>query len=249
MIQSFRSTEKGNCIKGMLIGCALVGVIVAMVMLGTYIYLKKHGAEFFSGLMGDFLNRALAQSTLSEEQQKAIQDQFDRVTEKFKAGEINEEHLTRFGDAFADGDLFHLMILEYVEEKWIPDSGLTEEQKANGALEIQRTKRGLAEGTFTRDQIVYIQKALPMETDAYGNEQLVQEPTDKQLSDLIGDLKIVNDEAEIPEGEYRVDYANYVREMVDEILGEETAPIDITPATGEVMSATADLPSASPAFE
>ncbi len=246
MTLPFKQSEKGNCIKVMLIGCGLMVVLIGMVMVGTYYYLKNHGAEFFSDLMTGFIDTALYESGLPEEDQEKIKEQVARVTDKLKAGEITEEHLTRFSDVFGDGDLFYLFLFEAVEHKSIPESTLSQEEKEDAVRVIHRTKRGLIEGSFTPDQLIYIQKAIPMETDNYGNEQPVENPTDEQLSDLVGDLQIVNDQAEIPEGDYKIDYVNYVRDLVDEILGEESATIVIPDASGEIKSATGVVSPASP---
>lgn len=199
-------------------GCFLVALLVAMVMLGTYFYMKQHRTEVFSGYLTDFVERKLDESQLSEEESTAIKQEMSRLTEKYMAEEIGEADLLRFTDAFGEGEVFLAFALRKVERDWLPDSPLGEEEKTKAAGLLRQTRRGLIDGHWDVEQVVFIEKAIPLEEDGWGGMQLVEAPTDDQIRSLVGDLEVIMEQAALPEGEGEPDYVSFTQRLVERIL-------------------------------
>lgn len=210
--------QRGSCIQALLGGCLLVALLVAMVMLGTYFYMKQHRTEVFSGYLTDFVERKLDESQLSEEESTAIKQEMSRLTEKYMAEEIGEADLLRFTDAFGEGEVFLAFALRKVERDWLPDSPLSREEKTKAAGLLRQTRRGLIDGHWDVEQVVFIEKAIPLEEDGWGGMQLVEAPSDQQIRSLVGDLEVMVEQAALPEGEGEPDYVAFTQRLVDRIL-------------------------------
>ena len=212
--------QGGGGTNAVLIVLAVVGLTILLMcggLVGLAYYAYVNARQFGADLSRKVIVDVVEQSELQEKDKRVVVAQVDRVAEAYKAGRISLEDVGRVMQELAESPLFVTAMVEAVEAQYVAPSGLSEEEKAEARLTLERVARGVYEETIPPESL---DPALdPISTkDAQGNRQLKDRITDAELRDFLARSKQIADEAQVPEEPFQIDIAQEFKKAVDRAL-------------------------------
>jgi hypothetical protein len=156
-------------------------------------------------------------SDLEEEEKQAIIAQVNRVVDQYQSGKITTEDLGRIMEELAESPLMGAILIRSVEVKYIEPSGLSEEEKADARVTLQRVLRGMYEEKLKPDDIEAAMELVSYET-ANGQRQLKDRVSDEELRAFLQECKLQADEAEVPDEPYEVQISEELKRAIDRAL-------------------------------
>jgi len=159
------------------------------------------------------------ESELDEEEKQAIVAQVDRVVDKYKSGEISTEDLGRIMEELAESPLIGVIMVYSIEAKYVVPSGLSDEEKEQARVTLQRVLRGVYEEKIDPSEIEPLMEHMTNEMPD-GTQQMKESVTDQELRDFLAECKKKADEAEVPDEPFEVKISEEFRRAVDSALGE-----------------------------
>lgn len=188
--------------------------------LGVVGYMQ--GKQWATQLARTMIQSTIDESDLPDAEKEAIREQVDRVAMAYEEGAISLEELGQIMEELMQSDIWGLILVYGIEEKYLEPSGLSEEEKAAGRLAIDRILRGSIEGTIDD---ATLQSFSDHFTESRGSDpdvkQLKDKLTDEELRAVILEAETLADELEIPAEPYDVSISDQIREVVDQALGLE----------------------------
>jgi hypothetical protein len=208
------SGNRGGILKILLIVFAVIAVIV----IGCGIYVATH----WKGWAADFANTATAEiikeSGLPQDQQNAILAEVDRLGDDFRNGRIDTEGIARVAKAVAESPLLPLGGVQMARTKYIEPSDMTEKEKAEATLSLQRFARGVFEKKIQPNEIDDVIKPIT-ELKENGRWQLKDNPTRMEVDQFVANAKARADDAKIPEEPFEVNVAEELKKAIRSAAG------------------------------
>lgn len=213
-------TEKGNFLWYCLGGCLIMMLlaVIALGILGYVVY--TNGKAIAVNTIRAGAVQMVNESELTDEDKRQITAQIDRVANDFKAGKITLEQVGEIFEELGQSPLLAIGMVYVIEQKYVTPSGLSEEEKAEAKLTLQRAARGLHEGEIAQYEIE--EAAAPiMSTGPNGEQQLKDSVTDEELREFLANLKTLVDDYEIPAEEFKVEIGDEFRKAVDRVYDQQ----------------------------
>jgi hypothetical protein len=208
------SGNRGGILKILLIVFAVIAVIV----IGCGIYVATH----WKGWAADFANTATAEiikeSGLPQDQQNAILAEVDRLGDDFRNGRIDTEGIARVAKAVAESPLLPLGGVQMARTKYIEPSDMTEKEKAEATLSLQRFARGVFEKKIQPNEIDDVIKPIT-ELKENGRWQLKDNPTRMEVDQFVANAKARADDAKIPQEPFEVNVAEELKKAIRSAAG------------------------------
>ncbi len=206
---------------GWLLGCGIsLGVVLLLfVACSVTVWMNK---EKLMGAGVEMLGHAAIDgSTLPQDQKDALKLRVTAMKTEFVAGNLTLEELETFGNALADSPLLFAGGIQVAKDVHLVSSGLSVEEKAQGAVQLNRVARGLFEGAID----VVDARAL-LEVIGTTNGSGEWEPkeqgqvTDEELRAMIEQAQALADDAGVATDEdWTIDFAAQFDALVEETLG------------------------------
>ncbi len=199
----------------------LIMLVLFAVACGGCVYAVYYVTVNAKAMLADAIREALIQSIqdseLRDEDKTVIIAQANRVTDEFKAGRITVEDLTTILQNLGESPLISLGVVYVIEEKYVKPSGLSQEEKDEAKLSLQRAARGVFEKKISQQDLEAVSDQIS-DVDADGNRQLKESISDEELRTFLADLKQLADDAEIPEEPFEVNIGDEFKKAVDKSL-------------------------------
>lgn len=209
--------KRGCGCLGCFLGC--LGVIVILAILGAIgaYYVAQKAPDF----VRDTIAKGVEESDLKPEDKQMVMQQVDRLVEGYKEGKVDLQGLGTFAEDFVQSPLMDLLIAFGAKVKYIDESGLTPEEKAEAERTLQRVARGVIEDKISQDELDIALNHISNEVGQ--SRQFKEEVTDEELRAFLKECKRLADEAMIPDEEMQVDIGGELKKLVDKALGEAPA--------------------------
>jgi hypothetical protein len=136
------------------------------------------------------------------------------------------EQLGRIMEQIVESPLVPSLLVGAVEEKYLNDSGLTEEEKTDARATLRRFIQGAMQEQISDEEVDAVMVHIA-DRQPDGNWKLRDSVTDDQLRAFLADAKAKADEVGIPEDVEEVDPSDELRKIIDTALA---APGDAAPA-------------------
>lgn len=204
---------------GCLIGCLVTFVLGVGLCAGVVWYVMSHAKAIASNMARGIIVNAVENSELDEEEKQAIIAQVDRVADKYKSGEISTEDLGRIMEELAESPLVGAIMIYSIEAKYVVPSGLSDEEKLQARVTLQRVLRGVCEETIDPKELDPLMEHVTIEMPD-GSRQLKETVTDQELREFLAECKRKADEAEVPDEPFEVKISEEFRRAVDKALSK-----------------------------
>ncbi len=202
---------------GCFIGCGIFLVASMLICGGVGLYVYMNAKSWATDAVTSIVKEGIKGSEMREEDKTATIAEIDRVADGFKAGKITMEELGKIMEGLTESPLMSILMVYGMQEQYIENSGLTDEEKAAAKLTLQRVARGVVEKKITSSDL---DPALShvMETGPEGQKTAKESITDEDLRQCVAELKTLADDKQIAEGEFVLDVAKELRRVVDEAV-------------------------------
>lgn len=210
------------------IGCLLL-VLLTVVGggLGAW-YVYKNARRVLAELGREMAVQVIQDAGMSKEQQKAFILQVDRLTNAVKEGQLGAKDFEMFAEKFAESPLLPMAVVGMAERQYIRNSGLSDEEKAEGAKALNRFTNGAFEKDesgkrkISKAEVDEVLDLITIKKTGDGeNRELKKSLTDEEVRALIAKAKAKADAAGIPAEVPEIDPADEFRKLVDEILSKK----------------------------
>src|SRR5262245_35453683 len=128
------SGNRGGVVKVLLI---IFGVLFLCVVIGG-IYIAMHMKEWAADFAKLAAQELIKESGLPEDQRTAILGEIQQLADDYKSGKISTEELTRVAKTIGESPLIPLAGVQVARHKYIDPSDMTEQEKADAILAVQR---------------------------------------------------------------------------------------------------------------
>lgn len=208
------------------IGC--LAIIIIVVLIGAYIIWN------YKNMVATRLRTIVAQvvekSDLPDDQKNQIKQYGEQLANDIQSGKITMPQLGAVAKELEQGPVFPLAMLHAAQITFVRKSDLSDEQKADADLALQRYSRGIVERTIQRDQVDETLSQI-QEQDKKGNRKLKTTLSTEELETLIAQVKQQADDAGVPNESYQVNLAHEVRIAIDRAMAPPTTTQPTQPAT------------------
>ena len=208
----------------------LVCVIMFLLLIGTIVFM---GVMFKDRMIAATVNiglhTVLTQTPLPDEQKKRIVHQTDRLYGAFLANEIELEDLTIVAEHLLQGPVIAVGTVHFIMNNYIDESDLEDAKKADAKLQIGRLTKAVMD---EKCKVELIQPMInlamnpvdpekPVDPNMAADQLLKEKLTTEEMKEAIALAKKLADDAGVENKLYQFDLAKYVRQAVDELLGQE----------------------------
>lgn len=202
---------------GCFAGCMVAFLVMVLIVVLAGYWLSQNWRGLAGTVAAQAIEGMIDQSQLPEQQKVELKAQVRRVTDGFREGTISDEQLQRVVEGFLKSPLMSVLLVEAVEAKYFPSSGLSDEEKAAGRQALGRFSSGLMNEQIEQQAIDQVIAPIA-DRDTEGNWQLRDQVTDDQLRAFLDGAKAKADEAGVPEELEPIDPSDELKKIIDEAL-------------------------------
>lgn len=226
-----RQTRRGNW----LIGCGVALAVVLLLLIGAGVFIAVKWRDFAADGMSGGMTKLIAEMPIDDAEKAETQLVVDDFIERFRTGAISLEQLGRVIEQVAESPVLPAGVAMGVGNAYFKDSGLSEQEKADGRLQLTRLAYGLADETVDTNELRVILAPLradPSDTeviqfDIQGQNIRMKVPentTDDELREFIAAVKASADSNGLPEAPPPFDLSGELDAAIKRALDEEAAP-------------------------
>lgn len=203
------SGNRGGVVKVLLI---IFGVLFLCVVLGG-IYIAIHMKEWAADYAKLAAQEVIKDSGLPDDQRKAILAEIQQLADDYKTGKISTQELSRVAKTIGQSPLIPLAGVQVARHKYIEPSDMTEKEKADAILALQRVARGVYEKKISKDEVDEITKPIA-DLRRDGHWTLKENPSRMELDQFIANAKAHADAAMIPNEPFDLDIAEELKKAI-----------------------------------
>lgn len=207
-----------GCLKGCLI--ALVVVIVLIVILVVVVW--KNWRSWTAMGITQGVQTAMAESGLPDEEKAEVMEQVNRIADAIQDEQLTMEQMGQLGTRLMESPLIPSILVAGVESKYLDESGLSDEEKAETRVTLHRFIQGAMQEQIAQEEVDAVM-AHVADLQPDGNWKLRDQVSDDELRAFISDAKTRADAAGVPEEVEEVDPSDELRKIIDGALAE---PVD-----------------------
>ncbi len=206
---------------GCLIGCLVVlGLGVLVAVLGG-VWIANNWKGMAAGGMAMGIKAEVDASELAPDEKAQVKVEIDRFADSMSDDQTSAEEVAQFMQVFAqefmESPLMGTIMLSAAEQEQIDKSGLTDEEKAEARVALQRLLRGMLDRDIAQG-----------DADAAAGHIAIRQPnnrwrlkqtvSDEELRAFTTDAKKAADDANVPEQPGPFDPSDEVKKVVDSAL-------------------------------
>jgi len=203
----------------LLLGGALVIGGVWYVASNIDRWLVHFGREAIVSLIED--------SEIPAQEKKEVIEQVDRVVNLYKERKINQQDLSRVLEELQNSPALTVISLYGIDDSYLSDTKLSEQELAQGHRAFQRVIRGIYEGKIDEDDLYGALPDFREDVAQASNKGPQVRPAsttdpdkiaDDDLREAITRLKVMADNAQIPDEPFQIDIGDEFKKAVDKAL-------------------------------
>ena len=201
--------NRGGILRVLLI---IFGVLFLCLMI-VAVYVGMHWKEWTANVANVATEEIVKESGLPDDQREAILTEIRNLGDDFKSGRISTEELARVAKSIADGPLIPLAGVQAARHKYIEPSDMTDTEKADAVLSLQRLARGVYEKKISRATLDDVITPIA-DMQSNGRWRLKEHPTRMEIDQFVANAKARADEAMIPDEPFDLNIADELRKAI-----------------------------------
>ncbi|UCG04850.1 MAG: hypothetical protein JSV83_13060 [Desulfobacterales bacterium] len=205
-------------------GCLIAVVVVVLIIVGAGIFVAKNFKSWAAEGITAAMSMMIEESDLPEVERFEIIEILNQVKEEYLAGDITIEELGHILEAMTSCPAIAMGIVIQFEASYVAISSLSDGEKNEATLALNRFAQGLTNGLVGWEEIEDIIAPIS-ETDAEG-KQTLKDPgsvTDDEIREALAAVKRAADNAGIAEELVEVDISESFRTTIEEALARPLA--------------------------
>ncbi|MEM1424181.1 MAG: hypothetical protein AAGH64_09280 [Planctomycetota bacterium] len=232
LVNSYRSpnARRGNVVAGCLIALAIVVVII---IIGA-VWLAFNWKGLAAGLTVTGATEAINDSSLPDAEKPELIAIIEDFAGRFESGDISsDEFFSTLLEVMAS-DVFPIGNAYVADNGYIRGSGLTDEEKADGSVQMMRIAEGLYDGSIALEDFAAVfapmqnttQNARFATLEGDQVELIIfrdpSEVTDDELREVIASAQTLADDAGVSATPRTIDLSDALQAEIDDALAGET---------------------------
>lgn len=210
---------------GCLVGCLIACCVAVVLLLVAAVWIARNWQGWLADFGSHAIDTMVEASDLPELEKEEIHAQVARLADAIRTGKLPPEKLAQIMENLMESPLLPTMVVASVEIKYFDRSGLTEEEKEQGRIDLRRFVRGMIDKRIDEDAFqAVIDPIADKQPD--GEIRIRETATDEQLRALLKAAKEQADAAEIPAEVDQVDPSDEVQRIIDAVLVADGPEID-----------------------
>jgi hypothetical protein len=181
-------------------------------------YVASNLETWVVGLGREAIVAGINDSELPQEEKAEIIAQVDRVVAAYKEGKLTPADLERVMTQLEDAPAIKALALYGIENAYLEGSSLSEQELAEARTTFNRVLRGVYEGKIS-DETFW--NTLPGDEDEkvhLASTNANDDNFDDELRLSLAKLKVLADNARIPDEPFQLDIGDEVKKLVDQAL-------------------------------
>lgn len=210
--------------EGFATGCLIAVIVVVLIIVGGGIYVAKNFKSWAAAGITAAMSIMIEESDLPDVEKSEIVEILNQVKEEYLAGDISLEELGQILEAMADCPAIAMGIVVQFEASYVESSNLSDGEKNDAKLALNRFAQGLTSGVIGWEEIEGIIAPIS-ETDAE-DDQTLKEPgrvTDDEIREVLAAVKLAADHAGIPGQLLEIDISESFRKTIEQALARPLA--------------------------
>ena len=182
-------------------------------------YVASNLDKWVVGIGREAIVAAINDSELPEGEKTEVITQIDRVVTAYKERKIDQADLERVLNDLQDSPALKALALYGIEDEFLTGTSLTDKEIQQGRLTFQRALRGVYEGKISDETFYDLLPGFDIdEVRLAANNNAADEPNDDDLRETLVKLKVLADNANIPNEPFQLDIGDAVKKLVDQAL-------------------------------
>ncbi|MGD8522410.1 MAG: hypothetical protein PVF56_14785 [Desulfobacterales bacterium] len=210
--------------QGFATGCLIAIIVVALLIVAGGIYVAKNFKSWAAAGITAAMSMMIEQSELPDEEKSEIVEILNQVKEEYLADDISLEELGKILEDMVNCPAIAMGIVVQFEGSYVESSNLSDGEKTDAKLALNRFAQGLTSGVIGWEEIEAI-VAPVSETNAEGDLTL-KDParvTDDEIREVLTAVKIAADRESIPEQLLEIDISESFRQTIEQALARPLA--------------------------
>ena len=234
-----------------LTGCLIVLAVLVILAVVAGLWIRANYRGVLANVSVQMVEAALDESELDDQQKAAVLAEVEALATDYKEKRISNEQMLEVMEEITESPLLPLGAVYAVDKGYVQPSAMTDEEKADARLQLQRVARGFYEGSIDQGQLEDILEPISkrqQEADSGEFDIELQEPEDvsvEELRQFVERARTAADDAGVLDEPFQIDIAAELRKAIDRALGRPV--IDEPAPAPEVLEAPE--PAAAPAPE
>ena len=217
------STRRGGAVAGCLIALAIV-VVIAII---GVVVLVLNWKGILTSVIDAGAEQAITESSLPEGEKPELIAIIKDTTKRFRDGDIDDSQLEALVQNLATTDLWHVGAAYSADNGYVQAStGLTDDEKADGSVQLMRIAEGLYNGSVDRADYETVFTPIIDDTqdtsfDANGEQirfLIFRDPadvTDDQLKEVIESARTLADDNQVSAAPTMIDLSDALQAEID----------------------------------
>ncbi|MBO6739881.1 MAG: hypothetical protein JJ916_08490 [Phycisphaerales bacterium] len=217
----------------MLVGCLTVLGIVIVILIIATVFVVRSWRGWTAGWVESGVDAVLVEINIDESEKGEVLSHVNTLMTRFKDKDIGFEELKLVLESVAESPLMGAAIIGGVDAIYFKESGLSDEEKADGRLQLARYAQGLREKSIDPDTLESVLDSVSTATPDNDDIQInipealnitlrsADEVSDDDLRAVFAEAKAKADEAEIEATPVPIDISDELGVAIANALGED----------------------------
>ncbi len=235
----WHAARRGNW----LLGCGIVLVLVIALVIGGVIFVAMNARNWAASGMEKLTTTLIEKAPISEEERSETLAVVDGFMQRFRDGDVTVEQLVEVMEKITQSPVLPAGIAMSMGEFYFADAELSDEEKADGRVQLTRIAYGMADRTLNEQDLQ--QAVQPINANATENQVIQFQLPNKTT------IRLKNPDVVTPD-ELRA-FIESARATADEKgIAPTPPPFDLSGELAKAIDtvllagATADLPDGTP---
>ncbi|MEX2093352.1 MAG: hypothetical protein WD971_11780 [Pirellulales bacterium] len=199
-----------------LTGCLVVFVILMVIAILSGFWISRNWRRPVAWMSTWAIQQVIDSSTLAINEKQEIMVQVDRVASAFRQNAISEDQFEQLLKHLFESPFVSLIMATEIDRQYLPESGLSQEEKDAGGQTLDRFIRGAIDKQINQAEIDAAMAHVAIRNG--NNWQLRKALTDEELREFFAEAKKQADAAGIPEQPADIDPSEEIKKVVDDAL-------------------------------
>jgi len=203
----------GSCLMGCLIGATIVVLMGA----GAAWWVLNNWKGWLVTGGTQVIEAGIDDSKLPDQEKVELKAELKRLRNGYREGKISDEQVLRVVETLVQSPLMRMLIVAAVETHYVVNSGLSDEEKTDAKVELQRFASGMMSKKISQEDLDEVLSHIA-DRDENGNLKIRETVSDKELREFLAAVAKKADAAEIPAKIEPVDPSDTLKQIIDNAL-------------------------------
>ncbi len=195
-------------------GCLIAVIVVVVLVVGGALYVYLNFKSLATKAVAAVLKSAVEQWDLPAAEKQQIIVRIDRLRDDYIDGRITDDQMRRIVEKITESPAVPAGMVFFLQQKYVTDSPMSDEEKVAARLTLQRVARGVYEKSISNSELDAVMQPA-MTTNSKGDSELKEKLTPEELSEFLKLAEAAADKAQVPREPFSIDIVGEIDKAID----------------------------------